>query len=429
MSTKSDILKKHSSQLLENSSKGIEHAAGLIQNGKLVAFPTETVYGLGANALNEDAVKSIFLAKGRPLTDPLIVHVATIEDAHKLLDLSKMENMVFNCLSHAFWPGPLTIIAKASKVIPLLVTAQTGFVGVRIPSHPIALKLLLASKLPIAAPSANRFAHVSPTRAHHVLDDLGDKGVYVLNGESGDVSDDSSESLDSPSTISCQFGIESTVLRINSQSKSLTIFRQGAVTRTDIEKCLSAYGEGLELWTIEISSRQVSLTHTSKEQTNASLVSGESPAVGEVAPGQAITHYSPDVPCYIVNSIIAATTDTAAISNDNTNIERITRDDLKSTVVIDFHGRLKALCPYTHHYKDLSSSGDVSEAARNLFDYLRWSESIENATRVYLPSFLNQEQQEDDKEGTQVVNELIFGVADRATRAASGKTIVLALSL
>lgn len=423
MSMNHDVLKKHSSQLLDINSKGIEKAANLIRNGKLVAFPTETVYGLGANALNEEAVKSIFVAKGRPLTDPLIVHIATIEDAHKLLDLSETEKMVFDCLSKEFWPGPLTIIAKASKLLPLLVTAHTGFVGVRIPSHPIALKLIRACQLPIAAPSANRFAHVSPTRAHHVLHDLGDKDVYVLNGESESLFGDSSESAYSENNRSCQFGIESTVLRINSQSTSLTIFRQGAVTQTDIEKCLSSHGAGLELWSIEISSRQVSLPKVMT--ANESNLASQEPQVGEVAPGQAITHYSPDVPCYIVSEIITdVNTASVSVSYDSTQIEVVTRDELKSTVVIDFHGRLRLLQPYTLDYKDLSSSGDVAEAARNLFDYLRWAEGIQNATKVYLPAFLNN----NDGNGNQT-NQLIFGVADRATRAASGKTIAITLVL
>jgi L-threonylcarbamoyladenylate synthase len=151
--------------LINPDENGVQKAANLIRNGGLVAFPTETVYGLGANALNEDAVKSIFVAKGRPLTDPLIVHIAETNQVYELVELNSAELFLFDTLISSFWPGPLTLIVKASPKIPLLVTADTGFVGVRRPNHPLAVKLLAAAGLPIAAPSANRFGHVSPTTA------------------------------------------------------------------------------------------------------------------------------------------------------------------------------------------------------------------------------------------------------------------------
>jgi L-threonylcarbamoyladenylate synthase len=138
-----------------------------------IDIPAETVYGLGANALDESAVKRIFEFKGRPLTSPLIVHLSTPEKCKAVLQLSTETERAFDALAAAFWPGPLTIVARAAACIPLLVTAGTGFVGVRIPSHPLALALLAATGLPIAAPSANRFGHVSPTKAVHVKNDLG----------------------------------------------------------------------------------------------------------------------------------------------------------------------------------------------------------------------------------------------------------------
>lgn len=197
MSSSSSSSGRHPSHLLlQPDSAGVTRAAELIMAGSIVAFPTETVYGLGGNALDASAVLAIFEAKGRPLTDPLIVHVASKEQALELVNITSEERQIFNILSQ-FWPGPLTIIAKAANIIPPLVTANTGFVGVRFPSHPLACRLIEASNLPIAAPSANRFGHVSPTLASHVLDDLACKGVAVLSGDSEEFA-----------ARTCQHGIE-----------------------------------------------------------------------------------------------------------------------------------------------------------------------------------------------------------------------------
>ena len=175
----------------------------MLRAGNLVAFPTETVYGLGADAFNDEAVRSVFAAKGRPWTDPLIVHVCSVDQALSLID-QKQENAtnildLFQVLATQFWPGPLTIVVKANlDIIPSLITAETGFVGLRMPSNPIALELIRESKLPIAAPSANKFGHVSPSKAEHVYNDFHkDSEVTILDGGP------------------CSFGIESTVLKIN----------------------------------------------------------------------------------------------------------------------------------------------------------------------------------------------------------------------
>lgn len=193
--------------------------AKLLQEGKLVGMPTETVYGLGANALNPEACLSIFTTKGRPLTDPLIVHVESKEQAISLADQSQSENLfkVFHMLTDKFWPGPLTVIVKANlDKIPLMITAETGFVGLRMPNHPIALELLRESGLPIAAPSANKFGHVSPTKADHVYNDFyKDSEVTILDGGQ------------------CNFGIESTVLKLIEHGQNefeLHILRKGGVS-------------------------------------------------------------------------------------------------------------------------------------------------------------------------------------------------------
>jgi L-threonylcarbamoyladenylate synthase len=157
----------------------LERAGAVLRAGRLVAFPTETVYGLGANALDPAAVARIFAAKGRPANDPLIVHVTGPEQleqvAAELPDLGRR-------LASAFWPGPLTLILPRAAAVPDSVTAGLGTVAVRVPSHPVALGLIQCAGAPVAAPSANRFSRPSPTTAAHVLADLGEAVDLILDG-------------------------------------------------------------------------------------------------------------------------------------------------------------------------------------------------------------------------------------------------------
>ncbi|MCS6909714.1 MAG: L-threonylcarbamoyladenylate synthase [Anaerolineales bacterium] len=147
----------------------IEAAAACLRNGGLVAFPTETVYGLGVDALNVEAVRRLFVAKGRPATDPLIVHVPGVA---QLESVAHSVSVLAWQLAEAFWPGPLTLVLPRRPIVPLEVTAGKETVAVRAPSHPVAQALLAVARTPIAAPSANRFSRPSPTTAQHVLDDL-----------------------------------------------------------------------------------------------------------------------------------------------------------------------------------------------------------------------------------------------------------------
>ncbi|HEX6544596.1 MAG TPA: L-threonylcarbamoyladenylate synthase [Ktedonobacterales bacterium] len=185
----------------------IATAAGLLRAGEVVAFPTETVYGLGANATSEAAVRRIFAAKERPLSDPLIVHLA---EASQLADVASDIPPEATRLADRFWPGPLTLVLPRNARIPALVAAGGDTIGVRVPSHPVALALLRAAKLPIAAPSANRFMHTSPTTAAHVLADLDGRIACVL--DSG------------PTPV----GVESTVLDLTTRPPRL--LRPGGVT-------------------------------------------------------------------------------------------------------------------------------------------------------------------------------------------------------
>ncbi|WP_322488709.1 L-threonylcarbamoyladenylate synthase [Chloroflexus sp.] len=166
-------------QRLDTSPAAIAHAAELLRRGELVAFPTETVYGLGGHALDETAVTAIFTAKGRPASDPLIVHLAHASD---LPIVAAATPPLATQLAAAFWPGPLTLILPRHPRVPLAVTAGRETVAVRVPAHPVAHALLVAAGVPVAAPSANRFGHTSPTTADHVLADLAGRIVAVIDG-------------------------------------------------------------------------------------------------------------------------------------------------------------------------------------------------------------------------------------------------------
>ena len=194
----------------------ISEAAALLRSGALVAFPTETVYGLGADATNGEAVASIFEAKGRPHFNPLIVHVADITVAHRLAYIPDGAQRI----AEAFWPGPVTLVLKrrADSGLSDLVSAGLDTVALRMPDHPIARSLLVAAGRPLAAPSANRSGHVSPTQAQHVAEDLGDKVAMVLDG--------------GPTA----HGIESTI--IDASSERHVMLRSGSVPGLAIEQAL-----------------------------------------------------------------------------------------------------------------------------------------------------------------------------------------------
>lgn len=177
----------------DGSEEAIARAASILARGGLVAFPTETVYGLGANALDEAAVRSIFAAKGRPADNPLIVHVSKFEEAVPLVQ-SVPEPA--HRLAAAFWPGPLTLVLPAKGVLPPVVTAGLDTVGIRVPEHDVARELIRRASVPVAAPSANASGSPSPTRAEHVRDDLDGRIDAILDGGP------------------CRVGLESTVVDV-----------------------------------------------------------------------------------------------------------------------------------------------------------------------------------------------------------------------
>jgi len=252
--------------------------AELIQAGQLVAFPTETVYGLGADASSEEAAKRIYQAKGRPPDNPLIVHIANMQ---QLDDIVRDElNTISRKLIETFWPGPLTLLFEKNDTIPHNTTAGLDSVAVRMPAHPVTRALIELSGLPIAAPSANTSGAPSPTRARHVVHDLKGRIPLILDG--------------GPS----QFGVESTVVDV--RNGRLRILRPGGVSREDIEELL------LDELLLHKEGGSHANQHRSDRDTRGKTAGGgqvgshESANEGPISPGMKYRHYSPDTPLFIL---------------------------------------------------------------------------------------------------------------------------------
>lgn len=202
-------------KLVTSSSLDIDRAVAALRDGRLVAFPTETVYGLGADATNASAVTRIFAVKGRPANHPLIVHIASAAELSRwAVDVPEAAHR----LAAAFWPGPLTLLVRKSPAVPRTTTGGLETVGLRVPSHPVALELLQRFGGAVAAPSANRFGRVSPTRAEHVRADLGDEVDVLLDGGE------------------CGVGVESTIVDLTRGAPVL--LRPGGVTTGELETLL-----------------------------------------------------------------------------------------------------------------------------------------------------------------------------------------------
>jgi L-threonylcarbamoyladenylate synthase len=241
----------------------IERAASLLQAGEVVVFPTETVYGLGADALQPAAVERIFAAKGRPFNDPLIGHIS---NGRMLSELTSSIPMQVKQLAEAFWPGPLTVILPKSPRVPSLVTAGLDTVAIRMPRHPVALALIRAVGSPIAAPSANRFMHVSPTTAQHVFADLHGRVQLILDGGPTEV------------------GVESTVLDLCSPVP--TILRPGGISLEALRSVLPD---------VQLASHRKSASKSDETAVEANK-----------SPGQMLIHYAPTTPLILYEGPVDA---------------------------------------------------------------------------------------------------------------------------
>ncbi|MBL4884654.1 MAG: threonylcarbamoyl-AMP synthase [Planctomycetaceae bacterium] len=285
----------------------LTRAADEINRGQLVAMPTETVYGLAANALNPLAVARIFEAKQRPEFDPLIVHIASYDSLELI---AKNIPEIARKLMDQFWPGPLTLVFPKTEAVPDLVTSGLNTVAVRMPDHPLALQLIRDARCPLAAPSANLFGRTSPTTAQHVADQLGDRLAYILDGGP------------------CKVGIESTIISI--ENERLSLLRPGGIT---IEQLQDVLGPG----TIEI--------------PNFDTTSEEHP----VAPGQLKEHYAPLTPLIIQQQLIRPDRG-QRIGLLTLQLPEASHQNMPETF---------------ETIEELSATGDLTEAASNFFAAIR----------------------------------------------------------
>lgn len=305
----------------------LKKQAELLKEGKTVIFPTETVYGLGANALDENAVKKIYEAKGRPSDNPLIVH---IYDREEVRDLAKDISNKAEIVMDKFWPGPITIILNKKDIVPNTTSGGLDTVAIRMPSHKIARELIKQSGLPIAAPSANISGRPSPTKGNHVKEEMdGRVSGIVLGGN-------------------CDFGLESTVLDLTGEVPM--ILRPGSITKEDLEEVL---GEVL---------------------VDPSLLKKEDNKKAK-APGMKYTHYSPDADVYIVSG-----NDKDVINKINQIIRENSENGIKSGVMCVEKNK------EVYEGEVISLGNTLEEVGSNLFDVLREMDK-RNVDIVYSEAF------------------------------------------
>ena len=285
----------------------IDEAARRLRSGEPVAFPTETVYGLGADALDPVAVARVFAIKGRPRFDPLIVHLPEATGLDRLAEAEDAADPRLDALAERFWPGPLTVVVRKRPIVPGIVTAGLDTVAIRVPDHPVAQALLAAAGVPIAAPSANRFGRVSPTTARHVARQLGERVALILDGGP------------------CRIGVESTVVLL--AAGQATLLRPGGLAVEAIEDVIGP------------------------------LTVPEPATLGSLSPGRSTAHYAPAVPLELVRP--AAT----PVARDDERLGLLAASDAGRRVAEGAGGPFVAV-------EVLAPDGDPVRSAARLFDAL-----------------------------------------------------------
>ncbi|KNH05474.1 hypothetical protein XU18_3445 [Perkinsela sp. CCAP 1560/4] len=460
-----------------------------LASGALVAFPTETVYGLGCDARNAVACDRVYELKGRPRTDPLIVHVCSFSEACEIWGLStdkpmgkreSIAQLALECIVSKYWPGPLTIIYRAGPAyISSPVTAGTGNVGVRNPSHPVARALLKACQMPVAAPSANLFGHTSPTTAQHVIDDFQSKlaeakeNLLVLDASS-----------------SCEVGIESTIIHLRVEPCEGThcifidILRRGILTEHDFRVLFGQVGtngdrvlvHGDALIKVKITTITKHIADPTSRQTGpGQLVKHYAPNVptfilalprfittrplkGEVVSGQLISlnsklvlwlafrplsqfsqkellidreqgdslHFSFEGAHYVVLNSFVSRVASPNTSDKGPTVAASSVSSLSSSACIDYAGYFTPLSTLLLHYQELSRVRDPREAARNVYSFMRNAETLSGVDHLFLPQITDN--YPCLGQGT-VDIEMEASIADRVHRSASGVCIQTICSL
>lgn len=311
----------------------LKKAANILKNDGLVAFPTETVYGLGANALKDDAVKKIYIAKGRPSDNPLIVHIADKNDIYPLVDSVPQNALI---LIENFWPGALTIIFKKSSIIPQTTSGGLDTVAIRMPNNNIALALIRQCGFPLAAPSANTSTKPSPTLASHVYNDLNNKIDMIIDGGK------------------CDFGIESTVVEV--LEDSVNILRPGSITKEMLQSVV-------------------------KNVTIDKAILNNNLNMLPKSPGMKYKHYAPFGDIFIIDG---------NINNTICYISNCLKEDKKNninSIVIASDETIKNYSSF--NTLNIGSRKDLHMIAKNLFNLLRECDTL-NIQKIYIESFLEE---------------------------------------
>lgn len=359
-------------QWFEDTKEGILLCSEFLKKGEIVCFPTETVYGMGASIYNKEAISRIFLLKGRSATNPLIIHTFDSSEALKLTHMASAEEILFDVLAKQFWPGPLTLVCTKHPTVSSIVTAGSSFVGLRVPHHPTALELLRTCGFPLAAPSANRSGHVSPTSAQHVWDDFKDQHVSILRSD-----------------IIGQWGLESTVAMIQGPNK-VAILRPGCIEPKDIRELFLSKDMDIQVEFLPLLKKTVQNAHPQQ------------------APGQELKHYAPRQECFVFVE------EDSSVKEQFVAISELKINEMSKTFLIDFNEKLLFLKDQCFGYLDLSVQGNFYEAAKNFFSFLREAEKKIGISKIVIawPS----------QKSLQVggAEKIFWPLADRIFRAASG---------
>ena len=311
---------------IECSKKDIKNAAEIIMRGGLVAFPTETVYGLGGDGTNPDAARKIYAAKGRPSDNPLIIHISEPAEAEGYTYTSE----VYYKLAERFMPGPLTVVMRAKDSVPMETRGGLSTVAVRCPSHPVARRLIKLSGRPIAAPSANLSGSPSPTDASHVIDDMQGRIDMILDGGE------------------CEIGLESTIVKLEDDG-SLTLLRPGRITVDELA-CVAP----------------VAIADAVTDR----LAEGQT----ALSPGMKYRHYAPESPVILLDGDISEV------------IKYIKKENAKNIAILcysDDRGVIESSVLYAHIYV-LGARDNINEQARHLFSILREADK-HSYDKIYAP--------------------------------------------
>ena len=345
--------------IFKDTIEDIKKAGEIIAGGGIVAFPTETVYGLGANALDEEAVKKIYLAKGRPSDNPMIVHISQVSDVYDIADISKREMSAqalenFNRCADAFWPGPLTMVLPKKEIVPLTTTGGLDTVAIRMPSHKTAKMLIEYSGCPIAAPSANLSGKPSPTTAEHTLDDMDGRIDAIIFGSD------------------CQVGIESTV--VDMRNDEPVILRPGRITAEELSNAIggkvlihpslkirdmsqknadvSQKNEGMSQKNSDISQKDEDMSQKNADLSQKNIDMSQNMVAR--SPGMKYKHYAPEAEMQI---FISDTNDRAkALEMAEIEVNRLKAMGQKA-IIISFRDELEAAHNLFRRLRDADKAG------------------------------------------------------------------------